>query len=98
MADAPRTPDARHPLDRPAARVVALALSAALVALLVYIHRDDLFGPAAGAAPDNPQRAACLDQRLGDVRRMVDEGLIDDGQATLFRNRAEALCHGQYPD
>lgn len=87
--------DRRSPLDGRAARLVALAVALAGVVFLGWIHRADLFPPEAGAAPDNPAQAAfrdCFDPRAARIARDREDGQIDEAQATLFRNRAEALC------
>jgi len=54
-----------------------------------------LAGPAARGEPAkqaNPELAACLKQRVGDVDKMKSDGVIDDSQYALFRRRAEDLC------
>jgi hypothetical protein len=89
-----RKGDARpHPLDRPAARVVALAVFAAMAALLAFIHRDDLAG-APGEAPSPAAAAyrACLAERHAAIDGMVAEGVVDEARAALFKTRAAALC------
>ena len=83
-------------LDRPLARVAALGVFLCAMALLAFMHRDDLFPPepSAAVAADDPV-AMCLAARAEDIDRMQAEGVIDEAQATLFKSRAEALCQAQ---
>ena len=85
-----------HVLDRRAARLVALAVFAAMVALLAYIHRDDLFAeePPEATGP----LAECLAARLGAVDKMIGEGVVSADQAQLFKTRAVALCRSLYSE
>lgn len=80
-------------LDGPAARLVAVGVALACVAVLGYIHRDDLFPPepALTAKTDDPFQR-CFAKRAADIGRMAAEGLIKVAQAALFRARAEAMC------
>jgi hypothetical protein len=83
-------------LDRWPARAAALLVAAAALGSLSYIHRRDLFpaaAPPAEAAPD-PFRD-CMAQRGGDVDRLLQEGMIQQAQADLFRSRAEARCRAE---
>lgn len=79
-------------LDRPAARLLALLVVLLCLALLGYIHREDLL--ATGGAEDDPF-ALCFADRADDIARMREEGVIDDDRAALFRSRAEAFCRAQ---
>jgi hypothetical protein len=82
-------------LDRPAARICALGLAVLMVAALGFMHRDDLFPPEQAALnPDDPV-ALCLAARAADIDKMAAEGTINADQASLFKNRAEALCQAQ---
>jgi len=86
-------------LDRPAARLAALGVFLCAALFLAWTHRGDLMPAQAEAAraADDPV-ALCLARRAGDIDRMRADGVIDDGQAALFKTRAEALCvaqHGQ---
>jgi hypothetical protein len=88
-------PDRASPLDRPAARFVAVAVALAGLALLGWIHRADLFPPDPGAAAGDPAQAAfrdCFDPQAARIARDAASGQINAEQATLFRNRAEAFC------
>jgi hypothetical protein len=87
--------DRGSPLDRPAARLVAVAIALAGMAFLGWIHRNDLFPPELGAAPANPAEAAfqaCLAPQATRIAKDMESGQITKAQATLFRNRAEAFC------
>lgn len=46
---------------------------------------------------ENPALAACLDERIGDVNQMRDEGVINEEQYQQFSARARALCQAQNP-
>ena len=83
------------PLDRPVARIAALAVFVAVVALLGYIHRDDIFPPPAAAIDPNDPVALCLVERMPAIEAMRADGTIDERQAELFASRAEALCQAQ---
>lgn len=85
-------------LDGPAARLIAALVILLCGALLAYVHRDDL-RPLLGTAPDGESEAAsddpaapCIAQRFGEIDGMVEDGVIDGGQADLFKQRAEAMC------
>jgi hypothetical protein len=81
------------------ARLLAAAVIAVAGAILVYYHRDDLFGSdgvAASGAP--PQVAACLEQRVGSIERMRADGVIDETQFAAFKANAEAMCWQRFGD
>lgn len=86
--------DRRSFLDRPAARLVALAVILLCGASLAYLHRDDIWAtpekPAAIA--DGDPAAPCIDKRFADIDNMLTEGTIETAQAELFKQRAEAMC------
>jgi len=93
-----RDQDRFHPLDRRAARIVALGVCAAMFVLLGFIHRDDLIpGPKANTAQSNGAYAACLAERHGSVDQMVADGVIGPDKEALFKSRAEALCRDLNP-
>ena len=90
----PRRP---HPLDRPSARLAALAVLAATLALLAAIHRDDLWPALATAEATAPSAfTACLAARRVTIDQMRAEAVIDPDQAALFTRRAEALCRDRH--
>ncbi|MEP1444370.1 MAG: hypothetical protein ABJK39_15290 [Hyphomicrobiales bacterium] len=45
----------------------------------------------------NPALAACLDERLGHVVQMKEDGVISEEQAASFSQRATSLCNVQNP-
>ena len=45
----------------------------------------------------NPALAACLEERLGHVAQMKEDGVIGDEQAASFSQRATSLCNAQNP-
>lgn len=85
-----------HFLDRPAARVLALACFALSVAALVYINRDRLFGgDMAPAQRAGDPLETCMRDRAAVIDGQVKDGTIRAEQAALFKNRLEALCAAQ---
>lgn len=86
----------RQFLDSPYARIAALACFAFSVAVLFYVHRDDLF-----PAPPEPIAAAddafgrCFRDGTAAIDKMLAEKTIGPEQAKLFRMRAEARCRAQ---
>ncbi|MGI9452419.1 MAG: hypothetical protein ACR2QH_17530 [Geminicoccaceae bacterium] len=87
-------PDRRSFLDRPAARVLALMVFLVCVASLVYLHRNDIFPKpdnVAATAGGDPA-APCIEERFADIEKMLTDGTIENPQAELFRQRAEAMC------
>lgn len=95
--------DDRAFLDRPAARLVAALVILLCAGLLAYIHRDDIrryVGADLDAESDvrGDPAAACIEQRFAEIDGMIDEGVVDPGQADLFRQRAEAMCRATQGD
>ena len=82
-------------LDRPVARVAALAVFVGVAAALAWMHRDDLFPPEPAAVAADDPVAQCLAGRATDIDKMRADGVIDEGQAALFKSRAAALCQAQ---
>jgi len=83
VAMAPPPERRPHPLDRPLARVAALGVFAAMLALLAVIHRDDLFGaPTAATVPASP----------ADLPSPAEAGFAKAGQAYAA---CLAARHGQ---
>jgi hypothetical protein len=90
---------ATHVLDQKSARVIALGVMAAMIGTLAYIHRDDLAGAGTVAADGPPSAlAACLEERLAAVDQMIADGMVGPEKASLFKDRARALCHSQNPE
>lgn len=82
-----------HPLDRPAARIVAVVVMLAAAGALAAIHRDDLKAMIAGpaVAKDDPL-SRCVAEHAATIDKGVAEGVFKPEQAALFKQRAEALC------
>jgi hypothetical protein len=82
-------------LDRPVARLVALGVALLCIAVLAWLHRADLF-PAkfAREAADDPF-ARCFAERAAEIDGMLDENVIDQARAELFKSRAEAMCRAE---
>ena len=66
--------------------------------MLAYVHRDDV-STIAGLKPANPRvdasndpAAPCIAQRFAEIDGMIEEGVVGSEQATLFKQRAEAMC------
>ncbi len=97
-------------LDSQFARVLALVL-AGLIAILFYLNWfHDLVNLFASqpAEPQvveevipveeiNPELAACLKQRVGDVDKMQQDGILSDAQYADFKERAIQLCRQLNP-
>ena len=83
------------PLDGLAARLAALLVLLLVVACIVWLNRDSLFPSEQAEAPADDPVALCLAERAVGIDKMLAEGTIDEGQAELFKSRAEALCQAQ---
>ncbi len=98
--------------DTISARFIALCIAVLLASILYLNYSDDFQQLFAGEtenglpvttatiSPDeaaNPALASCLKQRIGDVDRMKEEGILSDAQYSQFRQRAEELCFQQNP-
>lgn len=92
---ASQSPEKTPLLDRPVARVLAGVLFLAVLALLAWLHRDDLFPPEAAPVAEDDPVALCLAARTADIAQMQQDGVITAEQAALFTSRAEALCQAQ---
>jgi hypothetical protein len=79
-------------------RIIAALLALVCIAGLVYLNKQVLF-PAEGhaRAGTNPEYTECRAQRLADVQKMRDDGMIDDAKFAQFSDRAIALCAAQFP-
>jgi hypothetical protein len=84
-------------LDRPVARLVALGVALLCIAILAWLHRADLFPRFAPEAADDPF-ARCFAERAAEIDGMLDEGVIDQARAELFKSRAEAMCRAETPN
>lgn len=84
-------------LDSRAARGVAFLCFLLCVAALVYLNRDALVSaPETAAVGDGDDPfARCVAESVRKIDKMRADGVIQAGQATLFRSRAEARCRAQ---
>ena len=79
-------------LDRPIARALAAMVFLLCVAALVYIERERLWQAAGDQSAADDPFERCFAERAAEIDRMVDEDLIEQAQAELFKTRAEAMC------
>jgi hypothetical protein len=79
-------------LDTVAARIVALAVFLVCAGALVWLNRESWLGLGPEMSTADQALARCVAERSGDVDRMLEEGVIGEDQAELFRSRAEAMC------
>jgi hypothetical protein len=79
-------------LDTVAARIIALVIFLVCVGGLVWLNREAWLGLGPELTAAEQALAQCIAERSGDVERMVEEGVIGEDQAELFRSRAEAVC------
>jgi hypothetical protein len=77
-------------LDRPLARGVAALVFVACIALLAWLERERWLAGDEAATLD--PAAACIAERAAQIDGMLAEGLIEPGQAELFKSRAAAMC------
>lgn len=97
-------PDRPSFLDRPAARVLAALVIVLCGTLLAYLHRDDLRTVGAVGKDARNWEASgdpavpCIAERFAEIDGMVEEGVVDDAQADLFKTRAEAMCRATIGD
>ncbi|MBA5775826.1 hypothetical protein H2509_01655 [Stappia sp. F7233] len=99
------------PLDRWPARIAAVLIAVAGLALMGWLGRDELSrgtlafsgggtpvaGSAVDSAPANPRLDACLSERVGAVDKMREEGIVTPAQYDTFRARAVAFCEAEFP-
>ena len=81
-------------LDRPAARLAALGIAAAALAVLAWYHRAVILPPDPAAA-DSPAQAAfrdCFEPRAARLAASLESGELTQAQAAQFSARAEAFC------
>ena len=86
-------------VDGPMGRGVALLVLLGTLGMIGWLHAESLFPPdpetGEAAAGGNEALALCISKRAGDIDRMLADGTINDSQAGLFKQRAEALCQAQ---
>ena len=80
-------------------KIIAGVLALLFIAGLIYLNRQSLTpgGKVEETAALNPEYVKCRTQRLADVTRMKNEGLIDEAKFDQFSKRAIDLCAAQYP-
>jgi len=86
--------DHRAFLDRPAARIVALIVLLLCAASFAYLYWGSL-APASEETADlakTDPAADCIEMRFADIDQMIKDSVIEDPQAELFKQRAEAMC------
>jgi hypothetical protein len=93
-----RRGQARPFLDRPAARLIALAVLLLCIVLLLYLHRDDLWPGETAALPSDDPAAACIAERFADIDALIAEGTVEESDGALFKQRAEAMCRSTVGD
>ena len=79
------------------ARLIALLLILAGIAVIGWHHRDDIFPPPEKETAANPELFACINERSAQVDGMLADGVISEGQARDFRARAIQFCQQQFP-
>ncbi|MGI9465219.1 MAG: hypothetical protein ACR2OM_14845 [Aestuariivirgaceae bacterium] len=85
-------------LDGMIVKYLAGAVIVACVGLLAYLNRDRLVDrPAVETAGLNPEFVKCRDVRVGQVEKMLADGVIGQDKLAAFKERAIATCAGQFP-
>ncbi|WP_417684349.1 hypothetical protein [Roseibium sp.] len=96
-------------LDGRTARLTALVIALSALALMLWLGREDVGfvragvsmvtgeDPAKAASTGNPELDACLAQRVGDVDKLLAEGMIKESQYQAFKRRASSYCETQFP-
>ncbi len=95
-------------LDGKAARLAALLIALVALCLMVWLGREDVpFVRGAlttitgedttSVSSGNPELDACLAKRVGDIDKLLAEGMIKDSQYPAFRRRASSYCETQFP-
>lgn len=79
-------------------RIFAALLALLCIAGLVYLNKHTLFpGEEQARAGTNPQFVKCRDERILALKKMRDEGVIDEVKFTEFSKRETTLCNAQFP-
>ncbi len=78
-------------------RVLAFIVILVCATALIFINRTKLFGTDAPTDEIfNPELTACLENRVGAIDKMRADGVIDEGQYSVFRGRAELFCETEF--
>lgn len=83
----------RGVLDGMGARLAAVGVALLALAALGYIHRADIATLIAGpeAVADDPI-SRCIAERHATIDKGIADGVFGADKATLFKQRAAALC------
>ena len=86
-------------IDSAAMRFIVALVVMGCIGLLAYLNRDIIATMSLEAETKqlNPDFVKCRDQRVGQVNKMVEDGLIKELAAKTFRERAINTCAGQFP-
>ena len=85
-------------LDGLLMKAVAGAVIVGCVGLLAFLNRDLLVDkPVADDQSLNPEFVECRDARVGQVQKMLDDGVINETNFKVFKERAIDTCAGQFP-
>ncbi|MEJ8474139.1 hypothetical protein [Roseibium algae] len=95
-------------LDGRNGRLLALAIAVSGLALMVWLGREDVpfvratLSAITGQEPEaastgNPELDACLAKRVGDIDKLLAEGMIKESQYSAFSRRATSYCETQFP-
>lgn len=101
----------RRFLDGPIARIGAGMVIAGCIAAMYQINQNYAIRTAAPRPADaggengavgvvddlNPEFIACRGERVGQVEKMLADGVIGEEKFTEFKERAIATCAGQFP-
>lgn len=99
----------RSSLDGPAPRAGAFIVAVGVFCLMIWLGREDvpfvratlnsMIGGETSSAPStgNPDLDACLEKRIGDVDKLLAEGMIQKSQHPVFKRRASSYCETQFP-
>ena len=84
----------QHWLDLKLSRAISLLIFIGALLLAATIHRNyDQNAHPTG----NPEYAHCMENRTKAIESMVAENIINNQKASLFQERAVALCSSQFP-
>lgn len=94
-----RHDEAEKFIDSAAMRFIVALVVMGCIGLLAYLNRDLISTMSREAETEklNPAFVKCRDERVGEVNKMVEDGLIKERAAKTFRERAINTCAGQFP-
>jgi len=82
-------------LDSIFARLIALVIAVSCGFLLFVVNQDDAVVVASQSELGASVAAQCYAERAAQIDQMLDEGMISEHQAMLFKRREEARCATQ---